>query len=253
MALSIIIPTFKSPKYLDLCLESIIKGQYYEKNQIIVVVDGFYEINKDVIKKYYDYIEVLNLTENVGLCRGTNLGVYNAKYDKILIINDDNIAPKWFDKYLLEDYEPNSVLTPNQIEPNPSIFPQFHIYDLGKSPDKFDLYEFYTFASTISHNKKDNTGSTLPIFMDRLDYLKVGGWDENYPTNGMVADCDFFLKCRLSGMKMLRTYKCPFYHFPSTTVNGGEREREEIKGHEYFKYKYGSYMGRDKFNNIILI
>jgi glycosyltransferase involved in cell wall biosynthesis len=36
--ISVIIPTYKSPDALDLCLESAIKGQNKE-NQIIVVVD----------------------------------------------------------------------------------------------------------------------------------------------------------------------------------------------------------------------
>ena len=43
--ISVIIPTYKSPEMLDLCLESAIEGQS-EKNQIIVVVDGYYDLNK---------------------------------------------------------------------------------------------------------------------------------------------------------------------------------------------------------------
>ena len=35
----------------------------------------------------------------------------------------------------------------------------------------------------------DETGSTLPIFMNKYDFLRVGGWDENYK-DGMVADWD---------------------------------------------------------------
>ena len=88
--ISVIIPTYKSPEYLNLCLESAILGQD-DKNQIIVVVDGHYEINKIVLEKWKDDIDVLNLKQNVGLCRGTNLGVMNAKHDKILIVNDDNV------------------------------------------------------------------------------------------------------------------------------------------------------------------
>ena len=64
--LSVIIPTYKEPKALDICLESVIKGQIHE-NQIIVVVDGFYELNKDVLNKHKDSIEILDLGQNVGL------------------------------------------------------------------------------------------------------------------------------------------------------------------------------------------
>ena len=90
--ISVIIPTYKSSEALDLCLKSAIEGQVNE-NQIIVVVDGHYALNKEVLERWRDSINILNLEQNVGLCRGTNLGVYNAKYDQILIVNDDNVFP----------------------------------------------------------------------------------------------------------------------------------------------------------------
>jgi len=76
--ISVIIPTYKSPGALDLCLRSAVEGQS-SKNQIIVVVDGFYELNKEVLNKWKDNIDILNLEQNVGLCKGTTFGVYNAK------------------------------------------------------------------------------------------------------------------------------------------------------------------------------
>jgi glycosyltransferase involved in cell wall biosynthesis len=245
---SVIIPTYKSPEMLDLCLTSCIEGQTQD-NQILVVVDGFYDLNKEILEKWSAYIDVLNLEENVGLCRATNLGVYNAKYNKILIVNDDNVFQNSWDINLNEIYQPNSVISPNQIEPHPSIFSQFRINDLGTNAKIFDLEKFWEFCDKIEKGVGDETGSTLPILMSKIDYLKVGGWDENYE-QGMVADCDFFLKCRLNGMRMLRTYNCHFYHFASVSVNGEKRMLAEQAGHEYFKYKWGSYMRRDINNNI---
>jgi glycosyltransferase involved in cell wall biosynthesis len=248
--ISVIIPTYKSPEMLDLCLQSCIEGQT-QKNEIIVIVDGFYDINKDVLEKWAEHIDVLNIEENAGLCRGTNLGVYNAQYDKILIINDDNVFPIDWDKELIKSYSPNTVISPNQIEPNPSIFKQFHIKDCGSDPKTFNLKSYWGYEESLRGYPSDETGSTLPIFMSKIDYLKVGGWDENYE-QGMVADCDFFLKCQLSGLKMLRTYNCHFYHFTSASVNGEKRKLAEKAGHEYFKYKWGTYMKRDQ-NNLVII
>jgi GT2 family glycosyltransferase len=250
--ISVIIPTFKSPDFLNLCLKSCIEGQI-NKNQIIVVVDGFYDLNKEVLEKYKEHIDILNLEENVGLCRGTNLGVYNAKHDKILIVNDDNVFSYKWDKQLEKIFQPNSVISPNQIEPIPSIFKQFHIRDCGRDPKTFSLENYWDYEEPLRGNPTDETGSTLPIFMSKIDYLRVGGWDENYPTSGMVADSDFFLKCRLSGLKMIRTYNCHFYHFASVSTNGEKRIQTEMEGHEYFKYKWGNYMRRDNNNNIFII
>jgi glycosyltransferase involved in cell wall biosynthesis len=89
---SVIIPTYKEPEYLDLCLKSAFEGQT-NKNEIIVVVDGFYELNKPILDKYPD-VRVLDLGENQGLSVATNWGVYNATHEYILVVNDDNVFPK---------------------------------------------------------------------------------------------------------------------------------------------------------------
>ena len=249
--ISVIIPTYKEPEALDLCLRSAINGQR-RNNQIIVVVDGFYEVNKEVLDKYKDSIEILVLEENVGLCRATNLGVYNAKFDKILIVNDDNVFSDVWDQVLLEEYKPGYVLAPNQIEPTPSMFRQFHIKDLGKDPKTFDLQAYWDYEDSIRESKTEDSGSTLPIFMNKYDYIRLGGWDENYEA-GMVADWDFFLKCTLSDLKMIRTYNCHFYHFASISTNGEKRQQAEQKGYEYAKYKWNSHIYSHPENNLKFI
>mgnify|MGYP003646317543 FL=1 len=251
--ISVIIPTYKSPDVLNLCLKSAIEGQQ-NQNQIIVVVDGYYDLNKDILEYWKDYIDVLDMEENVGLCRGTNLGVYNAKYNAILIVNDDNVFPKNWDIKLELNFQPGWVYAPNQIEPKPSMFPQFNIHDLGKNIKDFDLNVFWEYESTVSKDETEGNGSTLPIFMDKIDYLKVGGWDENYEF-GMVADWDFFLKCNLAGYNMVRNYNCHFYHFVSLETKKNpeaevRRQQSEQVGFEYSKYKWGDYIKHDPKTNL---
>ena len=246
--ISVIIPTYKSPAALDLCLRSAIEGQR-NKNQIIVVVDGYYDLNKEVLDRWKDSIDILNLEQNAGQCRGTNLGVYNSRYDKILIVNDDNVFPRFWDSTLEEEWQDGAVITPNQVEPFPSMFPQFIIENLGTDIASFDLEAFWLFDyHYASGDKTEECGSTLPIFMSKLDYLRVGGWDENYEM-GMVADWDFFLKCQLSGLRMLRTWNCHFYHFAAVSANGEKRNLAEQAGHEYARYKWGGYIGHDPLTN----
>jgi glycosyltransferase involved in cell wall biosynthesis len=250
--ISVIIPTYKEPEVLDLCLKSAILGQFYT-NQIIVVIDGFYDLNRDVIEKYKEHIQILNLEENVGLCRATNLGVYNAEFDKILIVNDDNIFPHGWDLTLVEEFKEGIVFAPNQIEPISSIFKQFHIKDLGRDPKTFNLQEFWDYENSLPILPNENTGSTLPIFMSKKDYLRVGGWDEAYP-GAWVVDWEFFLKCELSGMNMVRLYNCHFYHFVSIGTEATPEEKEkkfnkEQACHHYFRYKWGVYAEHDSETN----
>jgi glycosyltransferase involved in cell wall biosynthesis len=255
--ISVIIPTYKEPEALDICLKSAIEGQE-RKNQLIVVVDGFYDLNKSVLNKYANDIDILNLETNVGTCRGSNLGVYNAQSNKILIVNDDNVFPSRWDTKLESVYKPGTVVTPNQIEPYPSMFRQFIIRDLGRDPSSFDLKQYWDYENNVSENKIDESGSTFPIFMDKYDYLKVGSFSEDYPSpSGFVADWDFFMRCQKNGLKMLRTYSCQFYHFVSVSTKSAEQvelsKQYEINCHEYAKYKWGSYIKHNPENNLKFI
>lgn len=252
--ISVIVPTYKSPEALDLCLRSAIEGQV-NTNEIIVVVDGHLYLNMEVLTKWKDSITILDLEENVGLCRATNLGVYNASNDRILIVNDDNVFPSGWDETLESVWQDGAVISPNQIEPTPSMFSQFHIKDLGRDPSTFDLEAFWSYEKNyVAQDVTSESGSTLPIYMSKMDYLRVGGWDENYDL-GVVADWDFFVKCQLSGLSMLRVSDANFYHFVSLTTNDTQenrlkRQQAEQAGHEYAKYKWGNYIQHDPVTNL---
>ncbi len=239
--ISVVIPTYKEPDHLDLCIKSCITGAHHP-TEIIVVVDGFYNLNKSVLDKY-PTVKILNFEQNRGLSIATNVGVYNASRDFVLIVNDDNVFPKNWDVKLLEDLAPRMVLTPNQIEPSPSIFNQFVSKNLGLDPTTFDLNRFWDIASDISIDKVDFSGSTLPFAMRKRDFLAVGGWDELYPSPHVV-DWDFFLKCEYFDFSMYRTYKSHFYHFASAaTRSTPEQNRisseKEMRGKHFYAQKWG--------------
>ena len=249
MKISVIIPTYKEPEYLDLCLKSAFEGQTND-NEIIVVVDGFLELNQAVLDKYPDVV-ILDLVDNQGLSVATNWGVYNATHDFVLVVNDDNVFPKDWDSRLEIFCQQGVVVSPNQIEPNPSMFPQFIIKDLGKSPENFDLEAYWEFEST-QYKAAERNGSTLPFLMNKYDYLAVGGWDVMYPSPHVV-DWDFFLKCEYHNYIMKRAY-INFYHFAGAatrnTVEGdAESTRKEQLAHEFFASKWGEMAKHNPIDN----
>ena len=236
--ISVIIPTYKEPEYLDLCLKSIFEGQT-NNNEIIVVVDGFLELNQSVLDKYPD-VKVLDLGENQGLSVATNWGVYNATHEYILVVNDDNVFPRDWDEKLKPFQQKGVVVSANQIEPSPSMFPQFIIKDLGKSPEGFDLEAYWEFEDT-QYKQAELNGSTLPFMMNKYDYLAVGGWDLMYPSPHVV-DWDFFLKCEYVGYIMKRAY-VNFYHFAGaatrkTPEQSAESTKKEQLAHQFFTTKW---------------
>lgn len=250
---SVIIPTYKEPEYLDLCLRSCFEGQD-NNNEIIVVVDGFYELNKPILDKY-PKVNVLDLGENQGLSVATNWGVYNATKEWIIVVNDDNVFPKGWDSRLEIFCQKGIVVSLNQIEPNPSIFPQFHIKDLGKSPEEFDLEAFWEYEIPL-YKQAELNGSTLPFMMNKYDYLAVGGWDVMYPSPHVV-DWDFFLKCEYVGYTMKRAY-INFYHFAGaatrkTPEQSAESTLKEVAAHGFFATKWDSPAEHNPLDNSKLL
>ena len=98
--ISLIIPTYRNPDYLHLCLKSAIEQQKHE-NEIIVAVDGFIEESKDVLDDFIDHISILDLGQNQGMQQALNLGVMNANNEIIFIVNDDNVFCKDWDVAIL--------------------------------------------------------------------------------------------------------------------------------------------------------
>ena len=247
-SISVIIPTYTAYKHLWICLDSF--GKSVKKNdnvELVVVHDNkesvqFYN-TINTFKKLYKHvsIKVVDFNKNCGLSTATNVGVYVATGTHILVVNDDNVFDKcWYtsmrDLLLHKEFERNTVIVPNQVEPTQSIFKQFVKADFGQTPEEFNYDKFIKFTETINTYKWDTSGWTLPFLMAKKDFMKVGGWDTSYPS-GHVVDWDFFYKCKLNGYKSIRLYNTHFYHFGSVSSN----KIKEVHGHDYFRFKWGEY------------
>ena len=242
--ISIIIPTYRNPEYLDICLKSAIEQQK-NKNQILVAVDGYIEESKSVLQKYREDIEILDLGQNQGMQQALNLAVMNANNEIIFIVNDDNVFCKNYDEVIsktLKNKE-KTVLTINQIEPEgPGIF-EFVTKDFGRHPKEFDYKGFIKYSKSIKKEVIDGKGGIFPFAMLKKYYMAAGGFDTMYQSP-FICDWDFFLKLDLMGLGFIRTYEAHLYHFGSTaTKKGKESERfklSESPAAELFYYKWGT-------------
>lgn len=239
--ISLVIPTYRNPEHLDICLKSAIEGQKYN-NQILVVIDGFVDESREVVQKYPGKVSVLPLEQNQGMQSALNLGVMNSINETICIINDDNVLCKDWDVKILEDFTPGEVLTVNQIEPTgPGIF-NFPVKDFGKEPSNFDLDAFWKYEEKISKKELTPDGGIFPFVITKKDYMIVGGFDTMYQSP-FVCDWDFFLKLDLNGKVFKRTHLAHFYHFGSSaTKNGKEAEKfraSENPAVQTYIYKWG--------------
>jgi len=239
--ISLIIPTYKSPEHLDICLKSAIENQA-NKNEIIVSVDGFIEESQHILDKYQDDIQILDMGVNQGMQTALNLAVMNASNEIICIINDDNVLSKDWDVIIEKEYNPNSVLTINQIEPTgPGIF-NFPVKDFGKIPSEFKYNDFISYEPSIRKEVMTLDGGIFPFVISKKNYMIVGGFDTMYQSP-FICDWDFFLKLDLNGVNFTRTHNLHFYHFGSAaTKNGKEGNKFKQTEHpaaQMFMYKWG--------------
>lgn len=94
MKVSIVIPTYKRVDYLDRLLKSI-EVQTFKDFEVIVVDDCSPNIReyKRVIEKYkniFKEFKFITKKENKGAPHSRNIGIKEAKYDLIALVDDDD-------------------------------------------------------------------------------------------------------------------------------------------------------------------
>jgi glycosyltransferase involved in cell wall biosynthesis len=253
--ISVICPSYNNPKYLDFCLHSIFDNQK-NKNQIVVVIDGHADKYVDVQKKYNSDVTWVVLEQNVGLPMATNIGVYHAENDRILVVNEDNVFCSDWDVILQSVYAPNDVISINQIEPTPSIF-GFIQKDFGSNTNSMRYDEFKSWEKENRSDEVDNGGYLLPFFMNKKWFMAVNGWSVEY-SSPFVTDLDFWYKLQLLGqLGFYRTNKLNFYHFGSRSTKkreDGSNVEMWYKGEQdamhQFYYKWKFYPKRGRFNEV---
>lgn len=105
--ISVIIPVYNCDKYVEQCLNSILRNTH--KNlQVIVVDDGSTDSSNAVIKKYtvsssgkYDDRVTLIEQENKGLSAARNVGLKYATGDWVSFVDaDDYLPPAYYERLL---------------------------------------------------------------------------------------------------------------------------------------------------------
>lgn len=243
--ISAIVPSFKNPQCLEICVKSFLDTQT-TNGELICIIDGFADMYEEMASKYIDnpLVKFAVNENNKGMQFSTNLGVYYAINPWVLIVNEDNVFPKNWDSILLNQMKKNIVISPNQIERDESIF-QFITYNFG-TIDNFRYADFLEIEPTLrEYNGLTNDGETFPFCISKKLFMAVGGFDLIYPSP-FVCDWDFFLKLELLDIQFYRTRELNFYHFGSmSTKNSSNKEdakylrNSESVASQVFAQKWG--------------
>jgi GT2 family glycosyltransferase len=175
---SIIIVTYNHKNYLADCLHSLSLQNY--PHEIILVDNGSDDGTIPFVQKNFPYVKVIK-NVNTGYGAGNNTGVAKAVGTYIVILNPDTIVEEdWLENLIepLKDRNKNLVTTSKIL-----------MYD-GLSINTCGNLNHFT-GMTFTNGLKENllqynrffspTGISGACFaMRKEDYVKIGGFDENF-------------------------------------------------------------------------
>ena len=102
--LSIVIPVYNAEKYINECIDSILRNSQKSLNQteIIIVNDGSTDHTLDMLKKYKKYKNIhIYTTKNQGVSAARNHGIKLAKGNWITFIDaDDKVTEGFIDEHI---------------------------------------------------------------------------------------------------------------------------------------------------------
>ena len=110
----VIIPVYKSPEWVKLCIYSVFKNTNPETlNKVYLVNDCDDELTINCLnnlKSKYPKIEIIQNEENLGFVKTTNKGLKKASADYVLLLNTDCIIAKNTIEKLISHMEENKKI-----------------------------------------------------------------------------------------------------------------------------------------------
>ena len=199
MILSVIIVSYNSSSFLELCLHSVAKAisQVEIESEVIVVDNSSSDDSCEVLNNKFPFVKLIQNDENIGFSKANNLGVSKAKGKYICILNPDTVLQENTFDEILKFYKSNikvGFVGCKMIDGNgmflkeskrviPSIFSSF-MKVLGIS-------KFY--YSALDKDKRGYIDILAGAFMfvEKTIYDSVNGFDEDYFMYGEDIDLSY--------------------------------------------------------------
>ena len=205
---SLYIPVYNGESTIESVLKSVIKLSP-GPDEIIVVNDGSSDKTKNILEKYINQIKIINNSSNMGLGYSRNRGVSESKNEDIASLDADvEVNSNWL-KDLFEIKEKfGSAISGGKLREK---YKDRSIYDHWR----------HVHATQNSFGEKDieNLGKPLAgsnTLLSKSAWKKVGGYDNQYKTNG--EDATFCQKLLSSNYKISYSAKAISYHLRTDSL-----------------------------------
>ena len=224
--LSIIIVNYRSWVPLGKCLDSIL-NQKKLKAKILVLDNNSDDNIFNDFKKKYNSVEWFKNDENLGFAKACNIGSKKVNSKWILFLNPDTLIPENCFENLankVKDSE-NEIISIKQLNEKGI---DTHAY--GMFLNLYSLNGIFRFIYRLVYglSKKANSAklSFSPdwisgsfMLIKRKDFIRIGGWDENFWM--YYEDMDICRRAKKYGIstKFYNDLYCYHFHGKSSRIN----------------------------------
>ena len=266
--ISIIIPTAGSVGHvwghqalmIDRCLQSILTASTYPNFEIICIVDRRWRGHDsvEILMDKYQSTAVRFLTDSgaFNFSRKINLGVFHARGDRLVFLNDDTeiITPDWLEAML-------GVINEGDVGAVGAalLHPDGTLQHGGQYMNQMPHHILYNFPfsepgpMSCVHLERECAGITAACEMVRRDVFEsVGGFCEQLSNN--YNDVDFSLKVREMGMRVVWTPWARLWHHESTSRLIATREDDHSRSnavqaheHEFMRVRWREVLTSDPY------
>lgn len=257
MHLSIIIVTWNAKQYLQHCLSSINKFTRDLAYEIIVVDNGSEDGSIQMVKDSYPGVKLIENSKNLGFAAANNIGAAQAQGEILCFLNDDielteNSLKIGFDEVTAD----NSIGVLGYHLKFPDGSHQDSVRRYPKLIDQImvltKLHNFFSKSKIVSYylckdfdyTRRQEVEQVMGacMFIPRIVFNKVGGFDERYFVWFEEVDLQKEIKKRL-GLKTVYTPATEMIHVKGATfgkiVSVTNQRRLNSSMRKYFLKHHG--------------
>lgn len=213
---TVLIISWNSELHLQLCLDKLF-SQTYQNFEIILLNNDSFDAALDEFAS--DKFEVIQMGRNLGFAVANNIGARLARGKWLALLNADAFPkPDWLDNLLkVAEQKPQyTAFSSHQIQYNaPHLLDgagdSYHITGLA-------WRRYYNQPTENYGLLKEEVFSACPAaaLYSREEFLKIGGFDEDYFS--YFEDVDLGFRLRLNGAKCLYVPEAVVHHVGSAST-----------------------------------
>ena len=234
--ISIVIPNYNGNKYLKECLDSVYH-QTFKDFEIIIIDNASTDGSYEWLKEYKD-IKFKQLDKNYGFSRAVNEGIYLAKGEYVLLLNNDTIMEVDFLEEILKEMKAQTfavcskMIRYHQPELIDDAGDEYTLMGWTRKRGDGKSIEMYTKSEKIF-----SACAGAALYRKKV-FEEIGYFDESF--FAYMEDVDISYRARIYGYDNRYCAKAKIYHIGSATSGSrynAFKVRLAAKNNIYVPYK----------------